>query len=206
MMWRERSTYRGSAQTARRLSGSQLTRHLSERALRGRTYHRPIRGPDFERLFTEHAQPLFAFLLYRTGDRELSEDLVAGTFERALRARRRLDLRRGTEKAWLYAIALNLLRDHGRRQAAEGRALERLRPVDLPDEDTPLADLLSARDQVMRALASLTAEEREALSLRFGADLTIKEIAQVLGQPVTTVEGRVYRGLRKLEQFLAAQE
>ena len=66
-----------------------------------------MRRGDFERLYAEHAQTLFAFLLYRTGDRSLTEDLLADSFERALRARRGFDSRKGTEKAWLYAIALD---------------------------------------------------------------------------------------------------
>jgi hypothetical protein len=45
--------------------------------------------------------------------------------ERVLRARRRFDRRRGSEKTWVYSIALNLLRDEARRRAAEGRAVER---------------------------------------------------------------------------------
>jgi RNA polymerase sigma-70 factor, ECF subfamily len=55
---------------------------------------------------------------------------------------------------------------------------------------------------VHRALGALSAEEREAISLRFGADLTVPEIAKVLGEPLTTVEGRVYRALRKLRDEL----
>ena len=84
-----------------------------------------MRDDDFERLYAAEAAGLFAFLAYRTGDRALAEDLLADAFERALRARRRFDRRRGSQKTWLYAIALNLLRDHARRQAAEARALER---------------------------------------------------------------------------------
>ena len=55
----------------------------------------------------------------------------------------------------------------------------------------------------MRALNALAAEEREAISMRFGADLTVPEMASVLGVPLTTVEGRVYRALRKLREALA---
>ena len=58
-----------------------------------------MRDADFERLYGQHAEPLFAFLAYRTGDRVLAEDLLADTFERALRARRRFDRRRGSEKS-----------------------------------------------------------------------------------------------------------
>ena len=85
-----------------------------------------MRDEAFERLYAEHAQALFGFLSYRTGDRALAEDLLADTFERALRARRRFDRRKASEKTWLYAIALNCLRDHARRRASEGRALERI--------------------------------------------------------------------------------
>ena len=85
-----------------------------------------MRDDRFERLYAEHAQALFGFLSYRTGDRVLAEDLLADTFERALRARRRFDPRKASEKTWLYAIALNCLRDHARRRGTEGRALERI--------------------------------------------------------------------------------
>jgi RNA polymerase sigma factor (sigma-70 family) len=160
-----------------------------------------MRAEDFEGLYETHAGPLFGFLAYRTGDRVLAEDLLADTFERALRGRRGYDRRRASEKTWLYAIALNALRDHVRRQGAEYRAMERSRPVD--DEEGPdlFADLAS-RDELTRAMAVLSPEEREAVALRFGADLTVPEVARVLGVGLTTAEGRVYRALRKLRDEL----
>src|SRR5437764_1291239 len=60
-------------------------------------HHGDVRMDRFERLFEEHAEPLLGFLVYRTGNRPLAEDLVAETFERVLRARRRFDPRRGSE-------------------------------------------------------------------------------------------------------------
>ena len=47
-------------------------------------------------------------------------------------------------------------------------------------------------------MSGLSDEERETLALRYGADLTAPEIAKLLGEKLTTVEGRLYRGLRKL--------
>jgi RNA polymerase sigma-70 factor (ECF subfamily) len=158
-----------------------------------------LRDDDFERLYAAQAQGLFAFLAYRTGDRALAEDLLADAFERALRARGRFDRRRGSRRTWLYAIALNLLRDHARRRAAEGRAYERLEAPGAPDPLVHVED----RDELSRALAALSAEEREAVALRFGAELTVPEMAELLGEPLTTVEGRVYRALRKLRGRLA---
>ena len=158
-----------------------------------------MRDDLFERLYEEHAQALFGFLVYRTGDRALSEDLLAETFERALRARRRFDPRRGG-KAWLYTIALNALRDHARRRGAEERALER---VGAPDPEAPDPfGALDDRDRLQAAMAMLSDDEREALALRFGADLTVPEIARLKGEKLTTAEGRVYRALRKLRDTL----
>jgi len=160
-----------------------------------------MRDADFERLYGEHADPLFGFLVYRTGDRALAEDVLADTFERVLRARRRFDPRRASEKTWLYTIALNCLRDRGRRSAAEKRALERFSAGAGNPDPGPSAGLAD-RDEIGRALAALSEEEREAIALRFGADLTVREIAKLTGDRLTTVEGRVYRALRKLRDEL----
>jgi RNA polymerase sigma-70 factor (ECF subfamily) len=156
---------------------------------------------DFERLYEREAQGLYGFLAYRTGDRALAEDLLADTFERALRARRGFDRRRGTERNWLYAIALNLLRDHARRAAAEGRAVERVAHAPARTGGGEL-DAVADRDSLQRAMQGLAEEEREAIALRFGAELTVPEMAKLLSLPLTTVEGRVYRALRKLRERL----
>jgi len=157
-----------------------------------------LKDDEFERLYSDEAQGLFAFLAYRTGDRVLAEDLLADAFERALRGR--FNPRKGSAKTWLYAIALNVLRDHVRRAAAEGRAYAKVEVVG--EGGDPFAGV-EVRDELMRALNGLAAEEREAIALRYGSDLTVPEMATVLGVPLTTVEGRVYRALRKLRESLA---
>src|SRR3954469_1681036 len=79
----------------------------------------------FERLYEEHSQPLFGFLVYRIGDRALAEDLLADTFERVLRSRgfRKPGGARG--KTWQDLLAVHHGRPPARRRGAESRALER---------------------------------------------------------------------------------
>jgi RNA polymerase sigma factor (sigma-70 family) len=157
------------------------------------------RGPSneaFDRLYNEHAAALLGFLTYQTGDRALAEDIVADTFERVLSARSGWRGQAG-EKTWLYAIAMNRLRDLARRRGAESRALERVAP------EPATADELNAvaeRDLLARALQALPEQERAVVALRFGADLTLAEIADLLGERQSTVEGRLYRGLRRLRE------
>lgn len=161
-----------------------------------------MRAEAFERLYESHAEQLVRFLLYRTGDRPLAEDLAADTFERVMTARRPMDHRRGSEKAWLYTIALNLLRDHHRRRGAEHRATERTAAEVGRSEQHLPADDVEMRDQVSRALAQLRPEEREAVALRYGADLSVAEIARVTREKAGTVEKRLYRALIKLREHL----
>jgi RNA polymerase sigma-70 factor (ECF subfamily) len=160
-----------------------------------------MRDRDIERLFDEHAQALFGFLAYRTGDRSLAEDLVADTFERAVKGRRGFDRRRASEKTWLYTVALNCLRDHERRRGAEQRAIARLGAPGAGAPDLGL-DHVDDRDAVMSALRRLPEVERDALALRFGAGLTNPEIARATGEKLTTVEGRVYRALGRMRDLL----
>lgn len=152
---------------------------------------------SFERVYTEYAPGLLSFLAYRTGDRALAEDLVSDTFERVLRARHRFDRRKASEKTWVYSIALNCLRDSARRQGVQERALERDRPLETDEGE--IAGVHD-RDLVNRALGILSPEEREAMALRFGADLTVPEIARLLKEPLSTIEGRVHRALRKMRE------
>ncbi|MDP9377115.1 MAG: RNA polymerase sigma factor [Actinomycetota bacterium] len=159
-----------------------------------------MRDVDFEQLVRRHAQEVYGYLLYRTGNHHLAEELVGDTLERAYRSRGRYDGRRASEKTWLLTIALNRWRDLMRRESTERAALERIGEGLISHVD----DMSTAEDRraLLDGLAALPEDEREVVALSYGADLTAKQIAQVLELPVTTVQGRLYRGLRKLRDEL----
>ena len=161
-----------------------------------------MRSDTFERLFDEHAERLFSFLAYRTGNRALAEDLLSETFERVLRSHHRFDPRRGSERRWLYTIAVNLLRDQARRGAYEQRALQHVAAGAPATGSDPALAAVERRDELSRALVTLNDDEREAIALRFGADLKLRDVARVLGEGESAVEGRIYRALRKLRAEL----
>jgi RNA polymerase sigma factor (sigma-70 family) len=159
-----------------------------------------MREDQFEQLYEQEAPGLLGFLVYRTGDRSLAEDILADAFEKVLRSRR-FDPRRGSGKTWLYTVALNRLRDVQRRSTTERRALERIAAGSESEDAGGLGDVERGGD-LMGAMAGLSEEEREAIALRFGGDLTVPEVAKVLGVKLSTAEGRVYRGLEKLRDTL----
>jgi RNA polymerase sigma-70 factor, ECF subfamily len=159
-----------------------------------------MKKEGFEQLYEEHAEALLGFLVYRTGDRVLAEEVLADTFERVLRSRRGHDPRKASAKTWLYSIALNRLRDVLRKRDAEGRAMRR-HEAGAPEAalDT---DRVEQRSTVATALAQLDEDEREAVALRYGSDLSVAEVAKTLGVKVSTAEGRIYRGLKNLRGLL----
>ncbi len=161
-----------------------------------------MRETDFERLYADHAQALFGFLAYRTGDRGLAEDVMGEAFERALRSRKRYDPEKASAKTWIYTIALNCLRDRMRRSEAETRAVERVAAGTAAAAPDNGLSRIEDRDSLARALATLSEEERETVALRYGGEMTAPEMAELLDEKLTTVEGRLYRALRKLRDEL----
>lgn len=161
-----------------------------------------MRDADFEAMVRRHGQDLYGYLLYRTGDHHLAEELVGDTLERAYRARDRYDSRKASEKTWLITIGLNRWRDVMRRKSGERTALEQLGGVTAP----AVGDMSTVEDRraLLDELSALPDEEREVVALSYGADLTAKQIAQVLGLPPTTVQGRLYRGLRRMREQLGS--
>lgn len=140
---------------------------------------------------------VYAYAAYRLGDGPDAEDATSDTFERALRYRSSYDRSKGEPVAWLLGIARRCVDDllESRPQVAEHQ-LEAAAPGDLePDTIRSLT--------VRRAVLSLDERSRELVSLRYGADLTARQIAELLGERTNTVEVALHRALGRLQAILA---
>ena len=149
-------------------------------------------------------QRLVRYLLYLTGRREYAEDLAQETWIRMLQRGSQYNGRQPFDP-WLFAIARNLAIDYLRkkRKAVQTGSL----PDDhdavllLPSSDPSPFEAAARSQDAMRLagrLQILAPLYREALLLRFQEDMSLPEIAQVVGAPVTTVSSRIYRGLAAL--------
>jgi RNA polymerase sigma factor (sigma-70 family) len=147
-------------------------------------------------------QPLirrvYSFVAYRIGDGPDAEDVTSATFERALRYRSSFDPRRGEPLSWLLGIAR---REIGTYFAQRRSLVESdLEPADPHD----LADDAHGRLYLAAALRTLDDAERELIALRYGADLTARQIGEILGSKTNAVEVALHRLLRKLRRELEA--
>jgi RNA polymerase sigma-70 factor (ECF subfamily) len=168
---------------------------------------RGLRERDMELLadLVERSQRrLVRYLLYLTGRRDYAEDLAQETWIRVLQRGSQYNGRQRFDP-WLFAIARNLAIDYLRKKRIAGQSASF---PDDPDEiplvsssgPSPFEAAARSEDAIRLAaqLQILSPLYREALLLRFQEDLSLAEIAQVLGAPVTTVTSRIYRGLAAL--------
>ncbi len=168
---------------------------------------RGLRERDMELLadLVERCQHrLVRYLVYLTGRREYAEDLAQETWVRVLQRGSQYNGRQRFDP-WLFAIARNLAIDYLRkkRNAVQTASLPDDRDeILLVSSSGPSQFEAAARSEDAIRLAGqlqiLSPLYREALLLRFQEDLSLAEIAQVLGAPVTTVTSRIYRGLAAL--------
>jgi RNA polymerase sigma-70 factor, ECF subfamily len=155
-------------------------------------------------LVERYQHRLVRYLLYLTGRREYAEDLAQETWVRVLQRGSQYN-RRQRFDPWLFAIARNLAIDDLRkkRKVVQTASLpnDRDEVLLLPSSGpSPFEAAARSEDAIRLAgqLQILSPLYREVLLLRFQEELSLPEIAQVLGAPLTTVTSRIYRGLAAL--------
>jgi RNA polymerase sigma-70 factor (ECF subfamily) len=147
---------------------------------------------DLTQIFELYYESLVRMLYRRTGDRDRAEDLAQETFARAVAAPP------NNPRPWLFAVALNLVREDGRRTLRQGRRLELLRaddpPANGPDDDLERNERSAS---VHVALATLSERDREALLLK-AEGFNYDEIASTLGLSKGAVGTTLARARRRL--------
>lgn len=156
--------------------------------------------PDVDALYRTHGEAVWRYVRARVPAAD-AEDVASEVFLRAMRSRT-YDPAKGTEVAWLLGIARNVTADHWRRSRPED-------PRDVPpdqsvgDEPAEATLALDEAGELHRHLAHLSEREREALSLRFGAELASEDIGAALGISATAARMLVHRAVTKLRGVMA---
>jgi len=152
---------------------------------------------DWDALFADQLPRIHDFFRYRVGPGAIAEDLTSLTFEKAWTARAQYRRDLASFATWLYAIARNVAADHFRR----GRRLEPLdEAIEIAGGPTPeeLAEERSEHAHLARLLAALPEREREVIALKYGAGLTNRAIAKMMGLTESNVGTIVFRTVREL--------
>ena len=133
-----------------------------------------------------------------------SEEVVQEVFLEAWRQAPRFDPERGTARGWVVTMAHRRAVDRVRASQASTARDERAGVRELPPYDSVSEEVqvLLERDEVRRALQSLTPLQREAVGLAYYGGRTQKEIADELEVPLGTVKTRLRDGLIRLRDAM----
>lgn len=155
---------------------------------------------NWDEVYAEQLPRVLNFFRYRCGNPADAEDLTSITFEKAWRGRDRYRRDKGAFSTWLFTIARNAAVDHY-------RARTPLVPLDeavavaagsaTPEDESALR---SDAARLTALLSTLTDRDRELIALKYGAEMTNREIARATGLSESNVGTILYRAVQTLRE------
>ena len=152
--------------------------------------HDPLANPE------ELIPRIYAYAAYRLGNGPDAEDVTSEVFERALRYRRSYDRSKGEPVSWLLGIAHRCAN-----AALAARATDHREVPEIADRRNLEEDSVR-RLALEEAVAQLSERDQELIALRFGADLSAVQIAQVMDAQTNAIEVALHRALARLRAIL----
>ena len=149
-------------------------------------------------LIESHYDGIYRFCYYKIGDREAAYDCTQETFLNLLRY---LDtyVEQKKFKAYLYRIAGNVCTDWFRKNSVQFAGEELLETIAKEDGELKRLEL---SDEVFRALQVLSQAQKDVIMLHFFYDFKLREIAQIINVPMSTVKSRLKQGMDKLKAYM----
>jgi RNA polymerase sigma factor (sigma-70 family) len=152
-------------------------------------------------LYDELAPKLYGFIFSRTSSREVAEDLSQEIFIKLLEHVQSFDPKKGRFAVWFWRIARNALVDHYRKKKATPFShfgedeVEGMAVGEIPDTDNVLA-----YRKLRSVIGTFSSEEQELFELRFAAEMSYKDISNVLGKPEGTLRVAALRLKEKIHK------
>jgi RNA polymerase sigma-70 factor (ECF subfamily) len=178
------------------------------------TIERAKKEPEvFGVLFDRYYPAIFGYVMRRTDDWNLSKDLTAEVFLKALKGLWRYQWQGVSFCAWLYRIATNQVRMHFRKkrwlfsldQLMEETAFEPIDPVTMEGEKLAAERILREQEDfltIQSRVAELPIKYQEVIALRYFEEKSVKEIAEILNKKEGTVKSLLSRGITRLKHLL----
>lgn len=166
----------------------------------------------FGEVYDHYYPKIFGYVLRRTADVEVAQDITSETFFDALRKLWQFRWRSISFSSWLYKIATNEINQYFRKaERRKSASLEELReqgfePVSSQDPESGLIEaqekLRQYQDflEIQQRIVRLPDKYQEVISLRFFEQKQIREIAEILGKKEGTVKSLLHRAVEKLRE------
>ena len=161
----------------------------------------------FEELYHRYARRLKGFFFLQLGgDEELAADATHDVFLRAYEARNRYQEGKNVS-TWLFTIAYNICRNHYRSNAYETQLSSTLDTEPISDEQIEVQlDAAALDDALAQVLSELPPPLHQLFSLHYQEELTIPQVAEIVGIPEGTVKSRLHKTMNIIRKKLKIYE
>src|SRR6202050_5643773 len=157
-------------------------------------------------LYQRHAKAIFDYARCTVGQRTVAEDVVQDVFVQLWKQPERFDPARGNMRSYLLTLAHGRSIDLARSETSRSRREARDEPGRRASPEELFETGWAHADEVHRALARLTPEQRDAIALAYFGGYTFREVAAFLHLPEGTIKNRIRTGLARLRDELASPE
>lgn len=153
-------------------------------------------------LYSRHVDAIYRYMFGRVRDEQAAEDLTAQVFLKAIEGLPTYEDAGKPFLAWLYRIAYARVVDHWRKEERRQEV-----PLDdmLPARNPPPGALLEAEADwrlAMELVAQLTDDQQDVLMLRFIGEMSLSEVAEILGKTVGATKAVQHRALASLARLM----
>ena len=146
--------------------------------------------------------PIFRYISLRVGDHHTAEDLRSEVFMRLLHALRDKTAPQKTLRGWLYSVASRVVKDHYRKKyRVQHTELDDSFPSDLAEPDQEVERQMT-QENLQNAMRDLTEDQQNVLALRFGYDMSIREVAETMGKSEGSIKMLQARAVATLSRIL----
>lgn len=146
--------------------------------------------------------PIFRYVALRVNDHAIAEDLTSDVFVRLLQALRDKNAPRNTLRGWLFAVATRVVQDHYRqRYRAPETDLDEAMASGISGPEQAL-ELKLTQQSLHNALGELTEEQQNVLALRFGYEMSLRDVAETMGKSEGAVKMLQARAVAMLSRKL----
>jgi len=171
------------------------------------------KDPDaFAGLYDRYYPKIFGYVLRRTANLEVAQDITSETFLKVLQKLWQFRWRNVSFSSWLYKIATNEINQYFRKaEYKKSLSLEELQEqgFELVSPYDPEGELIKAQEklkqhqdylEIQEKIVRLPAKYQEVIALRFFEQKQIKEIGEILGKKEGTIKSLLHRAVEKLRE------
>lgn len=161
----------------------------------------PQKTKEFVQAYDDLSNAIFRHVYFKVLNRDLAKDLTQETFARTWQY-----ISHGKEvaslKSFLYKVANNLVIDEYRKRKEFSLDALQSKGFDVENKDAQNIMRDVENNHILRAVRYLSKDHRDIIVMRYVNDLSIKEIAEIIGQSENVVSVRLNRGLKEVRKLL----